>query len=332
VKTIDHPLCAQRGSREARGDLENVAEALHNPPPSLCSAAPFARKGGEFSLDFLPNPPFNSLHPFIPEAWLHKKTWPTLEEFNQILEKRPIYSATGAKIKALPQTIKSKIFEEGYEPRIYLNGELQTRLESWHDFFNFMVWQTFPNIKAVMNKWQYLSLKKRFPTPSNRTHLENLLTQLDEGGMIVLSANQYLTDLLKKHEWKKLFWENREAVKREMRFYIIGHAIYEKLMTPYPTITAGGIIFDVEKTFFEKNIASQIRWIDSHCANFMNNDTWSQAFKRWQAVPIFGIPSWSSENNQESYYENTQYFRPLKNHSVVIPAWIAGIQVPGKVK
>lgn len=260
---------------------------------------------------FIP-PSFDAIRPFIPPEWLHKKTWPTLEEFNSVFEKNPVYSATGAKINAVPQEKKSKIFEEGYEPRIYLKGELQTRLESWHDFFNFMVWQTFPNIKAMMNKWQYLSLKKRFPHPSNRTHLENLLTQFDEGGMVVLSANHNLTELLKKHEWKKLFYNNRELVKTDMKFYIIGHAIYEKLMTPYPTITAGGIIFDVEKSFFEKDKNLQIDWIDKHCANFLDQENWSQSYIRWQPVPIFGIPGWSQENNHADYYENTQYFRPLK--------------------
>jgi hypothetical protein len=265
----------------------------------------------EFNSNFLySSPAFQPLHPFFPEKWKERIDWPSLEEFNIVLEERAIFSAAGKKIKAVSQTKKSKNFEEGYEPRIYLQGELQTRLCSWHDFFNFMVWQTFPNLKAIMNKWQYISLKKRFPHPSNRTHLENLLTQFDEGGMLVLSANVNLTQHLKNHAWKKLFLENRTLVKNKMRFYVIGHAVYEKLIMPYSTITAGALIFDVEKSLFEKDLTGQIHWIDKHCSKQIDDENWSTTIKKLQPVPIFGIPGWYAENEQEDFYNNTQYFRP----------------------
>jgi hypothetical protein len=38
-----------------------------------------------------------------------------------------------------------------YEMRIWARGEVVTRPDNWHDFFNALVWCTFPLAKAALN-------------------------------------------------------------------------------------------------------------------------------------------------------------------------------------
>ena len=41
-----------------------------------------------------------------------------------------------------------------YEKTIYQTGQIMTRELHWHDFFNAMVWMSFPQTKASLNKAQ----------------------------------------------------------------------------------------------------------------------------------------------------------------------------------
>ena len=114
-------------------------------------------------------------------------------------------------IRFVPQAPKTDIFEDGYEPRIFLKGEVQTRENSWHDFFNALVWHSFPNTKRTINSLQYQHLKQRYPR-KRRLPAENMLTLFDENGAVVLSKDPELLDLIKEHRWHELFWKRRNEV------------------------------------------------------------------------------------------------------------------------
>ena len=263
--------------------------------------------------ELLSSPAFFPIQTLLNDIKLkHPSTWPDLNAYNQLTTNK-IITASGKTLRVIAQQPKSKVFEEGYEPRVYLHGELQTREQSWHDFFNWLMWLTFPKTKAVINKWQYHSLKNRLPTHlSQRTHLENLLTQFDEGGMIVASANSQLTHFLRDHEWHNLFWQQRDRLKKEMRFYLLGHALYEKLLQPYMGITANALIFEVDSGFIQKPLHEQTAWLDATCAAYIDNEAWCVGMKTLYPVPVLGIPDWHPENNSASFYENKNYFRSKK--------------------
>ena len=70
--------------------------------------------------------------------------WPTLEQFSRELQNKGICSHGGQLVHAVAQAGKPETFDDFYESRIYLKGELQTRLSNWHDFFNAMCWLQFP--------------------------------------------------------------------------------------------------------------------------------------------------------------------------------------------
>jgi hypothetical protein len=243
--------------------------------------------------------------------WRTKTTWPTISEYNQHLAKfaSAISNYNGQPIQFVQQTQKSQDLIYGYEPSIYLRGEVLTRANNWHDFFNMLVWLTFPNIKANINYWQYNLLQQRWPKQKQRTPLENKLTHLDENGVIVVSSNPYLSELLQAHRWQELFCQHRAAVQKEMRFFIVGHALYEKALNPYIGLTGCAIILTRPFNFFAGTLAQQLLAIDQQVSEWLLQPTNLANWAKLTPVPILGVPGWWAANEDFSFYENKKYFR-----------------------
>ena len=66
----------------------------------------------------------------------------------------------GAPLRFVEQGAKAAAFEDKYEVRIYLKGEVQVRAANWHDLLNALVWLTFPRAKAALNERHYHALEK----------------------------------------------------------------------------------------------------------------------------------------------------------------------------
>src|SRR6267143_3134852 len=96
----------------------------------------------------------------------------------------------------------------------------------------------FPRTKARINAMH----AERIPHERGRRgRLRDLLTLFDEGGAIVACADAELLALLRGFRWKELFWEHRRRVLRSMRISVLGHAVLEKALEPWPGITCKAI-------------------------------------------------------------------------------------------
>jgi hypothetical protein len=267
-----------------------------------------------FHLNFLIQSPLFFPLSFVASAFSHLTDWPTLDEFNLVLQKNPI--ASRKNFRVVKQDIYQNEFEHGYEQRIFLKNELQTRTKNWHDFFNFCIWLTFPKTKNTINQLQFEDAKQQYHLQSKqRTLLQNRLTIFDENGIVVVSQSPHLTKLLTTFEWKELFWNHREEVKKHMRFFIIGHAIYERMLSPYIGLTAHGKILSVGNDFFDYSLEDQLKKVDEFAAAFLQKKTIEKFFP----APLLGIPGCDKRNEEESYYENESYFRkinPENSHTV----------------
>ncbi len=157
--------------------------------------------------------------------------WPGLEDWNAALASRepPLTAGSGAPIRFVPQPPKRRSgpidVASLYDERIWTRGEVQSRLESWHDFFNMLVWASFPATKRAINARQRAALQAWIEPgatrlPSSRTREQDALAMLDEGGAI------------------------RAIAGSERRLFVIGHAIHEHLVTG--THEARALIVDVE--------------------------------------------------------------------------------------
>jgi len=268
----------------------------------------------------LQSPLFAPLHPVL--AKLKATGFPTLQECNALLEicPSPVTAQSGARLRFVPQQCGKLPFEAQYEPRCYLNGEVPTRAHNWHDLFNALVWLTFPKTKAAINARHYHALMKQgiadeAESSSKRGAVRDVNTLLDESGVIVVYADAELAGLLRDFRWKELFWQRRELVRpqssqRRMGFYILGHGLYEKALRPYVGITGQGLLLAAEPAFFSWSLARQLAHLDNLLAEYLAEPEHCRSTRDLSPVPLLGIPGWTADNDNASYYDNSAYFRP----------------------
>lgn len=260
-------------------------------------------------------PFYTALHPAL-EKIQWPNHWPTLAIFQLLLDSlpRPVLTARGNPLRVVAQACeKSADWRQGYEPRIYLQGELQTRLESWHDAFNLLTWATFPLAKAALNARQYALLEARAEVTAAvgpRSPNQDTLTQLDESGVIVLCSDPALSKLMINFQWKPLFWENRRAVREKLRCFLFGHGLMERALTPYRGLTGKGVILPVAQELLAQPLALQLAQVDQMLAQRIAD---TRQFLRPQdlaPVPLLGFPGFSLDNECAEYYDDQRYFRP----------------------
>lgn len=248
------------------------------------------------------------------EQYVWPQTWPTLADYQSLLDRlsRPVLTSGGMPLRVVEQSHeKPSDWRQGYEPRIYLQGALQTRLENWHDCFNVLTWATFPLAKAALNARQYALLKAQaHDPPQPRQPNQDALTQFDESGVIVLSADPRLSELLLDFQWKPLFWDQRTAVQARMRCWLFGHGLMERALQPYRGLTGKGVILSVPVELFEQPLVAQVAQVDQLLAQCLSD---TQRFLRpdaWAPVPLLGFPGFTSDNECADYYADQRYFRP----------------------
>lgn len=263
-------------------------------------------------------PLFEPLSLLAPELKKWPTHWPSLDSYQHLLNthKKTVQTKNKKTIRFVEQGDKPSCFEEQYENRIYLTGEVQTRLKNWHDFFQVLVWRTFPQIKVELNARHYQAAVERKHNASasnNRSPIENAITLFDECGAIVLSSDAQLLELIKQHKWKELFWHRRSYLDQHFKCVVFGHALYEKAITPYIGMTAHCALITVPENMLVQPLPALLEYCDHHVAqSFTHQEQGIQSPKDLQPLPILGMPGWHPENNQERFYNNQHYFRPKR--------------------
>ncbi len=256
----------------------------------------------------LHSPLFAPLHPVI--SRLQSDGFPALAALNAELDQQPIVVESGYTLRFVEQGVGKLAFEAQYEPRCYLTGEVQTRRDNWHDLLNAWVWLTFPRAKAAINLRHYQALMSDAVTESQRGAVRDTSTLVDESGVIVAYADEELAGLLRDFQWKTLFWQRREQVQSSMGFYLFGHGLYEKALQPYVGMTGQGLLLAVVAEFFSWSQPRQLAHLDERLAEYLADPDHCRITRELSPVPLLGIPGWTTDNQSESYYDNTDYFRP----------------------
>jgi hypothetical protein len=263
----------------------------------------------------LQSPLFAPLHPIL--AALETIDFPTLHDCNALLasSQSPITVQSGEPLRFVPQECGKLPFERQYEPRCYLNGEVPTRADNWHDLLNALVWLTFPKAKSALNARHYHALiEERALGNTGRGIVRDVNTLLDESGVIVVYADANsgadLAELLRNFQWKELFWQRREQVGAAMGFYLFGHGLYEKALQPYVGLTGQGLLLAVEPAFFSWPLVQQLEELDSLLADYLAATGHCRSTRDLSPVPLLGVPGWAADNDSAEYYTNTAYFRP----------------------
>jgi hypothetical protein len=239
--------------------------------------------------------------------------WPGLAGLQGRLDRRrpPVRTSSGMPLRLVAQQGRKRTFEDKHEVRVYLRGELGLRERSWHDLLNLLVWLAFPRSKAALNRRHYQALEaQRAAGEANRGPAQDALTLFDEGGVIVASCDQDLLACLRDWRWKELFWGNRARLAARMRFYVFGHAIYEKALNPFMGITGRGILIGVEPELLAAPLVEQIAALDGRIAEHVSDERRMAATRELAVVPVLGVPGWHAGNDREEFYGDRDYFRP----------------------
>lgn len=227
-------------------------------------------------------------------------SWPHCDDYKLFLdEQKDIVTASGKKLKPI-----LNCHEINYEELIYKAGEIETRKNSWHDFFNLLTWVAFPKLKALINELQVREIQAG--NSKQRSRLQNALAHFDESGIIVASSDSGIIDKIKKHQWHDLFVAQREHIKKHCKFFLVGHGKYEQCLNPFIGVTAKAIFLEVKSSYFDLDYNEKLAMIDTKVEQCLDEKL---SEYKLAPLPILGIPGWWAENEFAEFYGDKQYFR-----------------------
>jgi len=251
------------------------------------------------------HPAFEPLRP-----WLGRlQDWPDIARLNDLAAAapRPPLTASGKPVRFRPPDGSGA---GHYEQRIFDTGLVGTRPGNLHDVFNALVWIAFPRLKAAINARHVARLPSEGPV---RGPLRDLLTLVDEGGVIVACAPDALPEvetLIRDFRWQALFWDRRAALVRDTRFVLAGHSAYEKAMAPYPGITCKALFVPTPRERLEAPFSSLVDWLDGEAAVWLDALPDDAAPRRMPPLPVFGYPGWLPGSTHAGFYADRRWFRP----------------------
>ena len=184
-----------------------------------------------------------------------------------------------------------------YEAFIFSHKQIPTR-DNLHDFFNGLCWLRFPQTKLRLNFLQAQEIASQ-GVNATRGSLRDALTLFDENVLLLQSSDE-LWQALQDRDWTKLFGEFRDEWQGA-HIVIFGHALLEKLVAPYKSITAH--VFRIASDIDAKDDQALDAWL----ATNLQPDY--LATKPYLPLPVLGIPRWWPENEDLSFYSDTQVFR-----------------------
>lgn len=193
-----------------------------------------------------------------------------------------------------------------YEARIWASGEVATRPGNWHDFFNALVWFTFPLAKAALNARH---AGARASQASRRGCARDAMTHFDECGAVVVSSDPTLLALVRDFQWSELFWGRRSDLGRRLHCFVFGHATYEQLLQPFRGLTAKAVLYEVTPAWLRGPLAAQVAAIDRRLAAELAAGEHLNP-RAFHPLPLMGWPGVTPDSEIAAYYEDRWQFRP----------------------
>lgn len=198
-----------------------------------------------------------------------------------------------------------------YESFISATGTVPTR-DNLHDFFNALVWLSFPNVKRALNALQAAQIA-RAGIGSTRGAARDAATLFDENAALLVVSDigqgRTLVDALRRHEWHEAFVEQRATFGQHAEIWLFGHALMEKLVTPYKSITAHAWVVYMPEQYFSKPVDVRCKLLDEQVADVLNACA-AEGLNtgNFTPLPVMGIPGWWPLQNAK-FYADTAVFR-----------------------
>ncbi|MES2538761.1 MAG: DUF3025 domain-containing protein [Pseudomonadota bacterium] len=252
------------------------------------------------------------LAPLLPAAApiLQAQDW--REALNAAAFAASLCNHRGLPIRFVPQSDLPA--DTPYEAFISATGGVPTR-SNLHDFFNALVWLTFPKAKAQLNALQAMEIAGAARMPdaggahgARRGKLRDAATIFDENAAILVATDQDLVAALRGHQWRELFIARRDDFSRDCTVCLFGHALMEKLVSPYKAITAHAYVLLADKAFFAVSPPEMRGWIDLRLATALAQGLSTADFT---PLPVLGVPGWWDVQDLQ-FYDDVAVFRPKR--------------------
>lgn len=263
--------------------------------PCTVTAAGFSLAGGLFS----PLAPLLEQIPFAPDS-------AALDALSRAHE---VLTHSGQRLRFVPP----KDDGLGYEARVWKSGEVETRPDNWHDFFNALVWLTFPLSKAALNARHARVLSAQ---PVGRGRERDAMTHFDECGVVVVSSDASMLDLVRGFRWRELFWTRRADLQGTLCCFIFGHATYEQLLAPFRGLTAKAVLYHVDEDWLHQPITTQLLDLDRRLAAELAAGAYAEP-RDLHPLPLMGFPGLTPDSETAGYYDDSWQFRPGRRGSSV---------------
>ena len=191
-----------------------------------------------------------------------------------------------------------------YEQRIAASGIVSTRACNLHDLCNALVWARLPRCKAAFNALHVT--EPRAGQPGRRGPRRDAVTLIDESGLLLLSDDRRLLGALREHDWRQAFQALRPSWIDRARMLLCGHAMLEKLLDPFKSMTAKALLIHVPEAVL------RLPWsrIDGIVAEQLLTGAWLRQPRDLSALPVMGIPGWWTKSHQDDgFYADPDVFR-----------------------
>lgn len=224
---------------------------------------------------------------------------------NQMARERELKNSANLPIMFVPQDVLPEA--TAYEAHIDATAQVPTR-DNLHDFFNALIWLQFPKIKRTLNQLQAQEIR-RSPESMLRGRQRDAATLFDENVALFVSRDTSTLNLLKGHQWKALLFDEAIHFHRNGKVILFGHALIEKLVHPYKSITAHVWCVPAAKEIIDLPRTQFLPWLDESVAAAIISGFSSKAFCH---LPVLGVPGWW-EGQDELFYADEAVFRPSRS-------------------
>ena len=220
-----------------------------------------------------------------------------------------LQNASGLPLRFVPQADLPD--GQAYEQFIGATGCVPTR-DNLHDFFNGLVWLTFPRIKQRLNALQAAQIALA-GVGKSRGPARDAATIFDENAALLVvrdsDAARELVNALRGHRWTEALFDRRAQFGTDVQPWLFGHALMEKLVAPRKAITAHTRVVVAPDAYFALDWNAQRSWIDEAVTGQLGSGDLTTA--SFTPLPVLGVPGWC-EGQDDAFYADTSVFRPKR--------------------
>jgi hypothetical protein len=189
-----------------------------------------------------------------------------------------------------------------YEAFIFETKTVPTR-DNLHDFFNGLAWLRFPRIKARLNALQYEEISKHGVQPL-RGAVRDALTLFDENAAFLCAERHApVIAALRERDWHAAFQTHRALLVAHPPV-LFGHALLEKLVSPYKSVTAH--VFPAQSAL-DSIAFDNLCKLDASVADQLSAAALLP--KPFVPMQVLGVPRWWVANEDADFYTDRTVFR-----------------------